>query len=153
MESMNINYRGYSTAAAAPVIVLSTCKGIIVIPVQQIIRIQSISNYSKLFFNDACPATDGGKTLVVAKVLRFFEEHPQLSSFVRIHRTHLVNINYINTYSGTKSSGLLLLNGEIFSVAKRRKAGLAERLISLNNFYANESACTSPFNSKKILAA
>ena len=150
METINVNDTGYAIGAKSPLIVLTTCKGIIVIPVQQIIRIQSISNYSKLFFN---PVTGGGKTLVVAKVLRFFEEHPQLSSFVRIHRTHLVNINYINTYNGAKSGVLLLLNGEIFSVAKRRKAGLVERLISLNNFFADESAYTSTFNIKKILAA
>ncbi len=150
MDSVKINYRGYGTAVVAPVIVLPTCKGTIVIPVQQIIRIQSISNYSKLFFN---PATGGGKTLVVAKVLHWFEEHPQLSSFVRIHRTHLVNINYINTYNGTKRGMLLLLNGEIFSVAKRRKAGLAERLISLNNSFADESAYTSILSTKKIWAA
>ena len=153
METLNVNCTGYTNGVTAPIIVLPTCKGIIVMPVQQIIRIQFISNYSKLFFKDAGPATGGGKTLVVAKVLRFFEEHPQLSSFVRIHRTHLVNINYINTYSGTKSGALLLQNGEIFSVAKRRKAGLAERLISLNNFFADESAYTSTFNNKKILAA
>jgi len=94
METLNINYPNCTKATAEPVIVLPTCKGIMIIPVQQIIRIQSISNYSKLFFRNASPATGGGKTLVVAKVLHWFEELPQLSSFVRIHRTHLVNINY-----------------------------------------------------------
>ncbi len=153
METMNVSYPGYTTVANAPVIVLPTCKGIIVIPVQQIIRIQSISNYSKLFFKDACPATGGGKTLVVAKVLHRFEELPQLSSFIRIHRTHLVNINYIKTYQGGKYGLLLLNNGEIFSVAKRKKAGFTERLNSLNNSSADDPSYTSTFNTKKILAA
>lgn len=160
MEIQNMNYtaclpdrKGYTDEAKAPVIVLPTCKGIMIIPVRQIIRIQSISNYSKLFFENACPATGGGKTLVVAKVLRWFEELPQLSSFVRIHRTHLVNINYINVYTGKRSGELLLDNGEIFSVAKRKKAGLAGRLNNLNHSFIPSSSYTSPFNIKKTLAA
>lgn len=157
METMNINYTacpalcgGYAIAGKAPIIVLSTCKGIIVIPVQQIIRIQSISNYSKLFFN---PAIGGRKTLVVAKVLHWFQEQTCLFSFVRIHRTHFVNIHYIKSYSGSKSGLLLLHNGEMFSVARRKKASLTERLNKLNNFFADEPAYTSSFNTKKIFAA
>lgn len=146
METLNVNHTAYTDETKAPVIVLPTCKGIIVIPVQQIIRIQSISNYSKLFFTD-------NKTLVVAKVLHWFQEQSVLCSFVRVHRTHFVNINYIKSYSGSKSGLLFLHNGEIISVAKRKKAGLAERLHSLNNSFAGEPAYTSLFNNKKIWAA
>ena len=153
MQILKNNNNLYTGETKSPVIVLPTCKGIMVIPVQQIIRIQSISNYSKLFFRDACPACGGGKTLVVAKVLRFFEEHPQLSSFIRIHRTHLVNTNHIKSYSGSKSGLLYLHNGEILAVAKRKKAGLAGRLNSLNCFFADEPAFNSSFYIKKILAA
>jgi two-component system, LytTR family, response regulator len=146
MESINSNYQGYSNPPAAPVIVLLTCKGVIAIPVQQIIRIQSISNYSKLFFIN-------NKTLVVAKVLRFFEEHPQLSSFVRIHRTHLVNINLIKSYSGSKSGLLYLHHGEMFVVAKRKKAILAGRLNNLNHFFSDTLADISLFSTNKILVS
>ena len=153
METLNINYPVYTDGAKAPVIILPTCKGIMVIPVQQIIRIQSISNYSKFFFKDACPATGGGKTLVVARVLHLFEEHPLLSSFVRIHRTHLVNLNFIKTYYGAKTGVLLLRNGETVTVSKRKKAVLAERLNSYNNSFAGAAAYTFPCKTKKILAA
>jgi DNA-binding LytR/AlgR family response regulator len=160
METMNANYpaclpnrQGYIKPATEPVIVLPTCKGRMVIPVQQIIRIQSISNYSKLFFSNASPATGGGKSLVVAKVLHWFQEQSALCSFVRVHRTHFVNISSIKNYSGGKTGLLLLHNGEIISVAKRKKAALAEWLNSLNDFFAVESASTSIFNNKKNLAA
>jgi DNA-binding LytR/AlgR family response regulator len=146
METLNTNYTGYTDEAKAPVIVLPTCKGTIVIPVQHIIRIQSISNYSKLFFA-------GGKTLVVAKVLRWFQEQTALCSFVRVHRTHFVNISYIKNYSGGKTGLLLLHNGELISVAKRKKAGLAERLNNLHYSFTDTSVNTSPFNIKKIMAA
>ncbi len=160
---MNVNYPGYFKPATEPVIVLPTCKGIMVIPVQQIIRIQSISNYSKLFFRDACPATGGGKTLVVAKVLHWFEERlSPLSTqwrgaggegFIRIHRSHFVNSSYIKKYCGGKNSLLFLCNGEILTVSKRKKTGLAERLNSFSNSFINRTALLSHFSTKKILAA
>ncbi len=153
METIHVNYAGYADEAKAPVIVLTTCTGIIVIPVQQIIRIQSISNYSKLFFKDGCPATGGGKTLVVAKVLRWFHEQEVLSSFIRIHRTHFVNINYIESYSGGKIGLLLLHNGEMFSVSRRKKCSLAKRLNDLNSCFRNGAMFTSQHHTKKILAA
>ncbi len=146
METVNNNYPGYNKAFAEPVIVLPTCKGIMVIPVEQIIRIQSISNYSKLFFID-------GRTLVVAKVLRWFHEQEVLSSFIRIHRTHFVNSDYIKNYSGAKTGLLLLHNGEMFSVSRRKKHDLSKRLHGLNNCFANGSMSISQHNTKKILAA
>lgn len=146
METMNVNYTGYADETNAHLVVLSICKGIMVIPVQQIIRIQSISNYSKLFFAD-------GRTLVVAKVLRWFHEQEALSSFIRIHRTHFVNSNYIKNYSGAKTGLLFLHNGEIFSVSRRKKAGLTKRLHGLNNCFVNASMFTSQQHTKKNLAA
>jgi two-component system, LytTR family, response regulator len=136
METMNFINASASAGANIPVIVLPTSKGIIVIPVQEIIRIQSISNYSKLFFKD-------GKTLVVAKVLRWFQEQNSLFSFIRIHRTHFININSVKNYSGGKTGLLFLQNGEIFSVAKRKKSTVAGRLNMLNNAFSNISVGTS----------
>jgi DNA-binding LytR/AlgR family response regulator len=153
METMHVNYPGYADETKAPLIVLTTCNGTVMIPVQQIIRIQSISNYSKLFFKDACPATGGRRTLVVAKVLRWFHEQEVLSSFIRIHRTHFVNSNYIKSYSGSKIGLLLLHNGEMFSVSRRKKAGLAKKLGGLNNCFANASMYASQHHTKKIMAA
>jgi two-component system LytT family response regulator len=146
METMNVNYPGYIKPSTEPVIVLPTCKGTIVIPVQHIIRIQSFSNYSKLFFFN-------GKTLVVAKVLRWFQEQTVLCSFVRVHRTHFINTSYIKSYSGNKAGLLFLQNGEIISVAKRKKTGLAERLNNLHYSFTDTSVNTSPFYIKKIMAA
>lgn len=163
MEAMNTNYPDNNKTDTGPVIVLPACKGIMVIPVEQIVRIQSISNYSKLFFNYACPASGGGKTLVVAKVLRWFEERlSPLSTqwrgaggegFIRIHRSHFVNSSYIKKYSGGKNGLLFLFNGEILTVAKRKKAGLAERLNSFSHSFISKTTFLPHFSTKKIQAA
>ena len=117
-----------TTSAVSPVssfinrIYLPTNRGIEIIAVNDIIRIQSISNYSKLYFSN-------GKTLVVAKVLRWFEEKLHPYHFVRIHRTHLINMNYMQSYKNNDGQ-LLLYNGETIKVAKRKKAALIKSLIA-----------------------
>ncbi|MBL0181394.1 MAG: LytTR family transcriptional regulator [Chitinophagaceae bacterium] len=145
METINVSYASYPNGATTPILVLPTCKGTIVIPVQHIIRIQSISNYSKLFFSN-------GKSLVVAKVLHWFEEQSCLYSFVRIHRTHFINTGHIKSYSRGKTGLLFLHNGEIISVAKRKKAGITQRLNNLNNSFVAESNSSSMIGTKKNLA-
>jgi two-component system LytT family response regulator len=95
-----------------------------IIETERIVRVQSISNYSKLFFNN-------GKTLVVAKLLRWFEENLPSGDFARVHRTHLVNMNYISQFRlDTTESSLRLVNGEQIDVSKRRKQGFLKILQS-----------------------
>lgn len=96
-------------------ILVPTDKGMQVINVHSIIRVQSISNYSKLFFQN-------GKTLVVAKVLRWFEERLSEHKFLRIHRTHLVNGGFLRGYNNGGTVEIELCNGERFTVARRKRS-------------------------------
>jgi two-component system, LytTR family, response regulator len=104
----------HPTITEANSILVPSDRGLQVINVHSIIRIQSISNYSKLFFKN-------GKTLVVAKVLRWFEEKLAAHRFVRIHRTHLVNSGCLRAYNSSNTVEIELMNGEKFTVARRKK--------------------------------
>lgn len=98
------------------IILLPDNVGIAIIDTASIIRIQAISNYSKLFFTN-------GKKLVVAKVLKRFEEELPADDFIRPHRTHLVNKKFILRYIDGEGGKIELLNGELIDVSKRRKTG------------------------------
>ena len=104
----------HTTITEANSILVPSDRGLQVINVHSIIRVQSISNYSKLFFKN-------GKTLVVAKVLRWFEERLAAHQFVRIHRTHLVNRSCLRTYNNSNTVEIELTNGEKFTVARRKR--------------------------------
>ena len=95
-------------------LMLPTSKGTQIIDPVNIVRISAIGNYSKLFFNN-------GSTLVVAKLLKWFEEKFHAGSFVRIHRSHLVNKQYLQYLHVNKESKIVLLNGESFTVSKRKR--------------------------------
>lgn len=96
-----------------------TCKGMMLVDLGAVVRVEAISNYSKIYFSN-------GKTLVVAKVLRWFEEAMGNKTFLRIHRTHLVNRSFIKEYvqnPGRPAAGgtVYLTNGDCIEVSKRKK--------------------------------
>jgi len=110
-----------------PFFSLATNKGWLLIPIAQIVRIQAINNYSKIYFIN-------GRTEVVAKVLHWFEDilqsiTVQQGVFIRIHRTHLVNSHCIASF---RNGRLVLVNGEEILVARRKKKLLSETLKAMN---------------------
>jgi len=94
---------------------LGTCKGPEMVDSSVLVRVEAISNYSKLYFSN-------GKSLVVAKLLSYFEEQLSSVHFVRLHRSHLVNIRYIRSYDYKQRDGVILANDEFFTVAKRKRS-------------------------------
>lgn len=96
------------------VLVLATSNGVYTIDTSTIIHIRSISNYSKLFFSN-------GKTLVVAKVLAWFEDKLPQQSFVRIHRSHIISLRHVRAWSGNSNSQIVLCNDTTVDVSRRKK--------------------------------
>ncbi len=71
-------------------IFVPTNKGGVIIELDNIIRVEAASNYSKIHFKNGYPLT-------VAKVLYWFEERLPKDLFYRIHATHIVNSRFVKT--------------------------------------------------------
>jgi DNA-binding LytR/AlgR family response regulator len=81
--------------------------------ISKIIRIEAMNGYSMICFTN-------GQKFLSSKVLRWFEEQLPSELFVRVHRTHLVNKNFICRYiNHGKKIGLS--NGESVEVSRRKK--------------------------------
>jgi len=102
-------------------LLLPTCKGMEVINVSSIVRIEAISNYSKLYFTN-------GKTLVVARLLKWFEEILMTVHFIRVHRTHLVNKLFIHQYIKGEGDKIKLSTGDWIDVSRRKRSSVVQNL-------------------------
>lgn len=100
---------------------IPTEQGLRIIAVTNIVRIEARSNYSKLFFDNAKPLT-------VAKVLHWFEDKLERRIFCRIHKTHIVNNQFISAISADNNT-LTLLTGEQLTISRRRKRAVLKLLI------------------------
>lgn len=87
----------------------------------QIIRLEARSNYTKIYFADQ-PA------LVSARVLKDFESALQPFGFLRIHRSHLINKNYIADINA--SGNVVLADTSIYGVSRRKKCAVLKALLA-----------------------
>lgn len=82
--------------------------------IKNILRIESSSSYSHIFFAD-------GKSILVTKLLKDFEELLTPYHFFRVHNSHLINLNYIKKYLRGEGGQVLMDNGELIDVSRRKK--------------------------------
>jgi two-component system, LytTR family, response regulator len=103
-------------------VTISTNEGVEFYEISQIVHIESSSNYSKIYFKD-------GKTMLVTKLLKDFEEMLVPYRFYRIHNSHLINLTHIKKYIRGDGGQVVMQNDEIIDVARRKKEDFL-RLIS-----------------------
>ena len=93
----------------------------ILVPATDIIRIEALSNYSRIYFAD-------GNTKVVAKVLHLFQDILPANMFVRVHRSHLVNKLFVKSINGSINKKLLMNNGEYIGVSRNNNVQIEHRV-------------------------
>lgn len=93
---------------------IATSEGVEFIEIKRILRIESSSNYSKIYFLE-------GKSILVTKLLKDFEEILQPYRFYRIHNSHLINLNYIKKYIRGDGGQVVMQNNEVVDVSRRKK--------------------------------
>jgi len=84
---------------------------------KNIVRIESSSNYCKIYTKDR------EQPYLVAKVLRWFEQNLPNEIFIRVHHSHLVNAFFMEKLveETSRSGNVLLKNGETIAISRRKK--------------------------------
>jgi len=103
-------------------IALPTMEGLQMIPIETIISCESDDNYTTLKLKS-------GKKLLVTRSLKEIEESLEQHSFIRVHRSHLVNLNEIEKYIKGEGGYLVMSDGTTIDVARNKKEVLLRRLL------------------------
>lgn len=69
-------------------LVVSTSNGVHVIPHQEIIRCAANGNYCAVILTS-------GKKILVSKTLKFIQEQLSSTAFLRVHQSHLINLDFV----------------------------------------------------------
>ncbi|MEX0982308.1 MAG: LytTR family DNA-binding domain-containing protein [Bacteroidales bacterium] len=94
------------------------------IVVQEVIRLQAESNYTRLFFRN-------GDTIMVTKTLVEFEDLFEGLDFLRVHKTHLINVSYAKSLQKQHDWMIHMEGGTVVPVSRRRRAIVSQRLKSI----------------------
>ncbi len=98
---------------------ISTSEGVYFSDPKNIIRLEGEGNYTRFFFSDRKP-------LLVSKVIKDYEEILQEYSFIRIHKSYLVNKHHISQMD--KDDTLVLSDGSHIAISRRRKEEVMQLL-------------------------
>ena len=100
---------------------LHTLDKIIIVSLLDIIRCESDSNNTIFYTSD-------DKKIFVTKTLKYFSDMLSGYQFLRVHQSHLVNINYISAFIKTDGGYLMLKNKMSVPVSVRKKSEVIEML-------------------------
>jgi len=106
-------------------IVLNTAESLYVVSIEDIIRCESDNNYTHFFLND-------GKKLLMSKTLKEYETLLPDNIFIRVHRSHLINILFIEKFKKKKSGAVIMKDKSVVPVSVRKKEQLLKILSRLN---------------------
>ncbi|MBG6130130.1 two-component system LytT family response regulator [Aquimarina sp. EL_43] len=104
---------------------LHTLDKIIIVNLDDIIRCESDSNNTIFYLQD-------GQKIFVTKTLKYFSDMLKNYQFLRVHQSHLVNLQCISAFIKTDGGYLMLKNGENIPVSVRKKIEVMEILDRLH---------------------
>jgi two-component system LytT family response regulator len=96
-------------------------QGYTLVALENIIRIEADSNYSVFHLADK-------EKITVSKVLKEYEELLPEQQFVRIHKSSIVNLDYVTEYNSKNGLEVLLVDGQKIAVSRRRSSDFLERI-------------------------
>lgn len=125
-ERLNILKNTLSAPEQKPdKISLHTLDKIIIVNLDDIIRCESDSNNTIFYLQD-------GQKIFVTKTLKYFADMLKNYHFLRVHQSHLVNLQCISAFIKTDGGYLMLKNGENIPVSVRKKNEVVEILDQLH---------------------
>lgn len=104
---------------------LHTTEGVEFIDICKIIRIEADRRYSKIIM-------ENGSDLLASKNLKEFEDLLGQKAFMRIHNSHIINLNFVVRLK-TKVFKVMLSNKEEIEISRRKKDEFLQRTEELFN--------------------
>jgi len=101
-------------------IILPTMQGFDIIKTSTITKLQANGNFTDVYFVD-------GSYRMICKFLKHFEETLTVP-FVRIHRSYIVNLNFITSYTRSAGGFVTMADGSEIEVSASYKEGLLKAL-------------------------
>lgn len=98
---------------------LSVTEGVFRVNPSDIIRLKASSNYTLIYFTNRRP-------LVIARVLKQFEDVLGNYGFIRIHRAHLINRRHISCIN--RDGHIIMTDTSVTGVSRRMKPNVMRQL-------------------------
>lgn len=95
------------------IITIPSLTGFETVPVDDIIHLEADTSYTHIFTKD--------RKILVSKPIKFYEDLLDENTFIKTHKSHLININHVKKYFKGKQSYVLMSDHKNVPISVRRK--------------------------------
>ena len=106
-------------------IALITLDGFTFVRFDEIVRCEAQGNYTSVFLSD-------GSSLLITKTLKHYEEILVEKMFFRVHKSHLINLNFVRRFIRGKQGMIEMNDGTHIEVSFRKRDALLKKLAALS---------------------
>lgn len=100
-------------------IMLPTMEGFEIVSVSSILYCEAVDNFTRFYF-------ENGPSHLICRTLKYFEDILRSHRFFRIHRSYLINPNFVIRYSKGKGGSVTMKNNQELEVSSSRKKEFLE---------------------------
>ncbi len=104
---------------ASQKIMLPTMEGFEIVNICTILYCEAADNFTKFHF-------DQGQPLLICRTLKYFEDLLTDHRFLRIHRSYLINPDFVIRYSKGKGGYVTMKNNQELEISPNKKQGFLE---------------------------
>ncbi len=95
-------------------IMLPTMEGFEIVNISTIVHCEAVDNFTRFHF-------EIGQPLLICRTLKYFEEVLKDHHFLRIHRSFLINPNFVVRYSKGKGGYVTMKNQQELEISPNKK--------------------------------
>lgn len=100
---------------------LATLNEIQFVNISDIVRLEASSNYT-------CFYMANGEKITVSHTIKHYEDLLADNHFLRVHQSHIINLNMVKKYQKGKTGHIVMTNGDIIHISAQRKDQLLKVL-------------------------
>ena len=104
-------------------LILPTSHGFEVLEFEKIIRLQAEGSYTKVVVKD-------GKSKLISRTLKEFEDTLPHEFFFRTHKSHLINLKFIKDYSNLSGNYVTMVDGSRIELSRRKAPDFIRKIKS-----------------------
>lgn len=100
---------------------ISAIDGIYFVNIRDIVRFEAEDNYTHIFLRS-------GEKITASKTIKAYEEMLQGVNFYRVHKRHVINLNYMRKFVKGDGGYLIMDDGIKIEVSRRRRPAFMEQM-------------------------
>lgn len=103
---------------------ISALDGIYFVNIKDIVRFEAEDNYTHIYLNT-------NERLTASKTIKSYEEMLLPVNFYRVHKRHVINLNYMRKFVKGDGGYVIMDDGEKIEVSRRRRPAFMEQMRKL----------------------